>query len=401
MINDTIVSHVILTPTSNGYQPRSILSLLNAGGGQLRAFSNYGSAPLHFITERGPFQDGETLIDMRYNSRTSQVVIERSFPLIDDYVAAKRNLLDSIRANRAFKLGEDVTQYIYRRIYAGGSVVRGTDGEIENGSTLFYAARGRFLDFGGLLPGDHIMINGVQYFVATCDNDYAIELTAPYAGATTTSALWEYIGGPTYRDLYFVPEQGPQFNEQTDQAQYNRAGYREVLRMISYDPFFYGLEQSQSWELEVDVGDLIFDGVGAWFGATSGVGRWLFYASTINKTVEVAYHGTVKAKPSAVIIGPADNIQISNIDTNVIIGYTEPIGTGETLTIDSLDQTALLDDGVTETDVANYITGDISAFSLEPDRGAPDGINNINISFDSASPFSRAVLYWRNRFDGD
>jgi len=65
----------ILVQTNAGYRAFALLILLGFTSRKLRSVANFGLAPLHFITQRGPFQNGETPLDMRYDVRTIQIAI--------------------------------------------------------------------------------------------------------------------------------------------------------------------------------------------------------------------------------------------------------------------------------------------------------------------------------------
>ena len=68
----------ILVPISGGYKAYSLLVLLGIDRRMLRSTANFGNAPMHFITQRGPFQDGETAIDMRWDTRVMQLMVSEA-----------------------------------------------------------------------------------------------------------------------------------------------------------------------------------------------------------------------------------------------------------------------------------------------------------------------------------
>src|SRR5512139_1250489 len=70
----------IIVPTSTGYKPYNILTLVSTGRKVLESIRGAGMAPLHFLEQRGPYQDGSTPLDMRWDNRVVQIAITESFP---------------------------------------------------------------------------------------------------------------------------------------------------------------------------------------------------------------------------------------------------------------------------------------------------------------------------------
>ncbi len=382
-----------------------LLNILGINADTLRAFENAGMAPLRFITTRGPFQDGETVLDMRFDPRVIQILVaERLCEHIDKW-DRRADLLSYLRPNRSFGISFD--PLVLRRWLPAGKVERGTGLQITSGSNVVTCLSARFVDRGGLRPGDAFEITygfeaGV-YRIVSVPNDYTLVLDHTFL--LDDVAHYAYRRGHALRDLHVTLEQGPKFDEGLDPEPAYPHGYREVLRFIAHDPFWYGAEQSQSWVITEATGDLIFDGQGAWFAVNPGDnGRWLFASNYVGHLTHVVYWGTVGAKPVITIEGPAENPVIENktIGTHIALNYN--VGAGEVVTIDTLNLTVTNNTG---SNLLPFMSGDIATFQLSPppqappvDRRLEGGVNEITITFGGASLSSRARMTWRNRYVG-
>jgi hypothetical protein len=266
-----------------------------------------------------------------------------------------------------------------------------------NGSIVVTSHDGRFIG-RGLDAGASIIIAGVTYTIAGVPNDYTLNLTAVYAGATDTGVAWSFRRGWGKRDLFCLLEQGPAFNE--DQGpQFPSSGYREVLRFVAHDPFWYSQEQTQSWTIEA-LDALVFDTDGtsqvrAWFGKTPGEGFWFFGGDSVSASVQVVYWGTKGAKPVFTITGPAINPIVDNTTIGARIEMDYSAVLGETITIDTLALTVTNNFGE---NLSPNTTGNLATFELSPAPQAPNRINNIFVSFGGGvSGQSAVTMTWRNR----
>lgn len=372
-----------------GYRPYTLLHLARK---LLHGTSGFGLSPLHFITSRGPFQDGETALGMRLDTRTVQIIVGEPVSTDTEYWDKRGELLDLLRPNRSFD--GTVRPLIYRKWYPAGKTEFGNDMVTTNGSTTVTSATARFLE-RGLDAGQAITIGAAPYTVADAPNDYTVTLSAAYGGATDTNVHFQWRRGWGKRDLYCLLEGGPNFDEGPESSPYYPRGYYEVLRFVAHDPAWYGLEQSEDWTLPARLGALVFDGVGAWFGAG---GEWLFDTSYVSETVEIVYWGTVGANPIITIDGPAALPVVTNdtADTEIRLDYT--VVEGETVTIDTLALTVTNGDG---DNLTPYLTGDLATFTLEPPPQAPARANEITVSFASGKIGASAItMTWRNQYIG-
>lgn len=69
-------------------------------GRWVMSHSGLGTPPLEFITERGPFQHGETVKDIFLRPRVVQLLIRQQFCNREAYWSGRASLLDAIRPNR-------------------------------------------------------------------------------------------------------------------------------------------------------------------------------------------------------------------------------------------------------------------------------------------------------------
>ena len=134
-------------------------------------------------------------------------------------------------------------------------------------------------------------------------------------------------------------------------------GFRDVFRYIAHDPFWYGLEQSETWDIAGSIGDLVFDGFGAWFGTTPGTGRWLFYPTFVGETVNLVYWGHEAGFPIIEIYGPANDPKIVNTTIGITLTFSYSVAVGEKVTIDTQNLTVSNNAG---DNLSPYLSGDIA-----------------------------------------
>ncbi len=397
----------ILIPSGSGtYESYPLAHLARK---MWRASSNFGLAPLHFLEQRGPFQDGSSPLGMRYDTRTIQILIGDQQGCRTEHWDRRWDILDLLRPNRAFGLDGTITPHVYRKWLPNGKIQRGIDGAITAADNTLTSHGGRFIHWG-LEVGQALTVSTATagadndtWYVLTCPNDYTVTLGdaagAAHNFANTETVHWEYTRGWGKRDLYCLLEQGPTFNDGPDGQPYYPSGFREALRFVAHDPFWYGLEQTETWVLLDAPADLVFDGSGAYLGDGALVdGRWLFATAYVGESATIVYWGTRFAKPTITITGPAIDPIISNttIDATLTMNYT--IAAGEVVTINTLNQTAANAAG---TNLMPYLSGDLADFGLYPDPQAPNRNNTVHISFGGAvAGVSAAILTWANRYIG-
>lgn len=385
----------ILVPTSTGRKAYNLLELLGFGKTTISATGGMGYAPLHFISQRGPYQDGETPLDMRWDTRTIQIVINERLANRTAFFDRRYELVDMLRANRSFD--GTVTPLVYRKWLPGGMRYGSGDLETTAASNTVTSELGKFIH-NGLRPGCRLVIiggaNAGTYLVTGITNDYTATVT-PALAATATDQQFYYSRANSYRDLFCLLEAGPNFDESVE-ARGVPVGYTEALRFVAHDPFWYGDEQNDYFVLPGDVDDLIFDGEGAWFGEAPGVGRWLFATDYVGLQTDLIYWGHEAAYPTIIINGPANDTTVSNNTTGATITLDYNIALGESVTIDTVNLSVENNLG---DNLFPYLTGDLASFALWPEPQAPDRKNTISVSFDDGLVGSSSVsISWRNKY---
>ena len=389
-----------------------------------------GKAPSHILRQRGPFQDGSTVIDLRWDGRTVQLDFAKSRRTRHEYWDLRYELMDMLRPNRAFDLTRSTPQpLILRHWMPGGKLQRGVDLRLVAGSATVTAHHGRFVHWG-LQVGDIFTISNStaddgDYFVIDVPNDFSAVLasalgppvvlfsasnseggyvepgTSPPPPPAYVPVHYEYRRGQSYRDLYLLLEEGPSYAEASPVLP---TGIQDSLVLTADDPFWYGAEQEQSWNLAATFGDLVLDSegdcapgaFGGWMGATSGVGRWLFYPNYVGEAVAVVYWGHEGAAPLIEITGPATNPSITNSTLGVTLTMDYTVAAGEVVTIDTLDLTVTNNFGA---NLFAYLNGDVANFAISPNPQAPQRINEINLSFsEGQGGISEGKILWRNRY---
>lgn len=82
-----------------------VYSFDDAGGRFLESFTGEGMPPIEYRTDRGPFQDGETVIDWVLRPRVIQYVHRRGSDSRHGYWDARADLLNHLRPNRQLTIG--------------------------------------------------------------------------------------------------------------------------------------------------------------------------------------------------------------------------------------------------------------------------------------------------------
>ena len=191
---------------AGGYVAYSVLNLLGWDYRRLGSTSGFGLAPLHFITQRGPVQDGQTPLDMRWDPRVIQIVISEFFANRTRFFDKRWTLVDLLRPNRSFAT-TSIQPLIYRKWLPGGIMYRANDLVTTAGSATVTSFRGKFVHNG--LRTDKESATSRRGFVLTITsgadagtydvldvpNDYTLILDTNMA-ATDTGVAYEYTSIP-------------------------------------------------------------------------------------------------------------------------------------------------------------------------------------------------------------
>jgi len=141
-------------------------------------------------------------------------------------------------------------------------------------------------------------------------------------------------------------------------------------------------------------------------GGTTHIDRLVFpiwfTGTLISAYLNLTYLGTWLSYPIIVVTGPADNLLIRNVTTNEkleLVGYN--IGPGEVVTFVTEYGNKTVTNQVGD-NLLPYLTtdSDLATFHLEPDPGAPGGVNQMYVYASNATPATQVVIYWQTRFIG-
>lgn len=102
-----------IAPDGNVYK-------FDTGDRFLMSDEGYGLPPIEYITQKGPFQHGETVIDYRLGPRVIQLQLRQDSCSRDDYWDNRALLLNSIRPNR--NVGVTFSTGVLRKIFQDGTM---------------------------------------------------------------------------------------------------------------------------------------------------------------------------------------------------------------------------------------------------------------------------------------
>lgn len=111
----------------------------------LMTIEGEGMPSINYITQKSPFQHGETLIDYRLQPRVIQMVLDHKGKSRDDYWANRTSLLNAVRPNRG-SVGF-VGQGTLRKIFSNGNI-RDLDCVIQQGPVFSARDIGVWNEYG-------------------------------------------------------------------------------------------------------------------------------------------------------------------------------------------------------------------------------------------------------------
>jgi len=280
-----------------------------------------GMPPIEYITERGPLQHGESLIDYRLRPRIITMVTRRKFPCRQDYWDGRDDLLDSLRPNR-----QAIGQFnpgVLRKILPDGST----------------------------------------------------------------------------RDIEVMIESGPAF-EPRALDRWDERAFTEILRFVAHDPTFYDpVTHAEQWVLIVEDNLIFYEAPAYTDRAVFPI--WFTWARTISAYADITYIGTWLSHPTIVVTGPATNPLIRNVTTDerLELAYTVAAGEIVTFVMQYGNKSVMNQWG---DNLLPYLTtdSDLATFHLEPDPGAPGGVNQMYVFCSNATLATQVVIYWHTRYIG-
>jgi hypothetical protein len=104
-----------------------------------------GLPPINYITQKGPYQHGETLLDYRLGTRTIQLIVRQDSCNRYDYWSNRAALLDAIRPN--YQLLNNFNPGTLRKKLPDGSI-RSIDVVIDEGPTFVARSTDTWDEYG-------------------------------------------------------------------------------------------------------------------------------------------------------------------------------------------------------------------------------------------------------------
>lgn len=279
-----------------------------------------GMPPIDYITQRGPFQHGETVLDYRLRPRVVQLVHRRNTCSRDEYWEARADILNLLRPNRSAY--GSISTGVLRKILADGTQ-RDLNVMIEQGPEFAPRSLEQWDEYG----------------------------------------IYETLRFIAHDPIFYDPEvQSVAFTvaEQNELVFYNAITGASALSINfrrSYDP---------------SVSDV---------PPPTDLGRGLVFAyGIINQSISITYVGTWLAYPTLVITGPLSGGTITNAATGEKLHFNYDVADGETVTV-NLNYG---EKSVTNQNGRNLIhtltyDSDLSTFHLAPAPEVTGGVNTLNI----------------------
>lgn len=84
------------------------------------SFTGWGMPPIEYITQRGPYQTGQTVLDFRVQPRVIQLTHRRNGNCRDDYWDIRSDFINALRPNRAVGGGFEPGRL--RKVLSDGSI---------------------------------------------------------------------------------------------------------------------------------------------------------------------------------------------------------------------------------------------------------------------------------------
>jgi hypothetical protein len=198
----------------------------------------------------------------------------------------------------------------------------------------------------------------------------------------------------TRLDINAIIQEGPRFRPR-QLNEWDEFGFTEVLRFICHDPTFFDPDQDSLTFSLPTYSHLVFP-------VTLVPGDdMVFGISTIEESDTISYTGTWLTYPTIVLTGPMENPVVENITTDEKLELEYNIDEGEVVTITlEYGNKAVTNGGGTDLVGTLSTDSDLGTFHIAPDPEAPDGNNQIDVSFGGANENSQIVISYYTRFIG-
>lgn len=389
-----VITQLLIPDGGTNYRVWDLTSILVAEKG-------LSLPPLNYLTQRGPYQHGDTVVGMRVEPRTIQVALSLEYGSGLDHRRAREDWIAKTSPVNAGDLLAPARPYIYRKIMRNRYKVQRTDLVTVNGSAIVTSTTARFVQWGLAAGQPFNITSGADtgtYVIASVQNENTLTLTANLTADATAIEYYCYTG-IVVRDIDVFVEAGPAL--EVDRSSFSRSR-REVLRLVAHDPIWRDpVIQSITWAVDIS-GNLIFYESPDW--TDRAVFPIWFSGDFIMSNVTLTYAGTWLTRPVITLNGPFTLFKLTNNSTGdqLILNYNA--AQGETVTIDVYALRAYNQNNI---DLTNYLynsgtqDSDLVTFGLVPHPMIVDGLNSISIEINTALPqVTRAVMTWQSRYIG-
>lgn len=207
-------------------------------------------------------------------------------------------------------------------------------------------------------------------------------------GSLAPFRLRKWFRDGSRRDLYVMVDQGPEFLPQQPN-QWDQWAFTETIRFVAHDPTWYDAVVSTTSVVPTTTDNLVFP----------FTFPFLFGSGVVSESSAVTYSGTWAAFPTITIDGPINGPQIANSTTGETLNLGYNIGAGETVTINLEAKTITNNFG---TNLIGYLSADsdLATWHLEPEPGAPAGVNTISFAGWGATGATMFTIAWNTRYVG-
>jgi hypothetical protein len=386
----------LLYPSGNGqFDVLDLTSMMLSEQGS-------GMPPLHYNTQRGTYQHGETPVSMRLDPRIIMLSLVSEHDSRSQMYDNLERLLGKLNPGRNWGIDGDLTTCIYRKIIPGGRMQWRSDLVTTGGSKTITSNTGRFAEWG-LSPGDSFIIltgsNAGDYVVEQVVNENTLLLTQEMAFSDSGSQ-YRVFANQIVRDIYVLLEDGPRL---VDDREVDTLSMSGVIKLIAHDPVWRNpILQSITWQVQ-NLSNLVFYENPNWLDRA--VFPIWFGSNFISAETALVYHGTWFSRPMIIINGPFTKVELENISTGDKLHMLYTAGAGEQVTInlDALTVTNNYGQSLMRFMSTPYsdVDSDLITFGLYAAPQVVGGINNMRINIsDAVFGQTSATMYWYARYIG-
>ncbi len=373
-----------------------------------------GMPPIEYLTERGIWQHGESVLDYRLRPRTLQMVYREKACDRETYWRNRGGVgLRRQRALRVLSADTDtdtvntvepsqcnVDDRVYLQVESGLTGLSTGFYYVQRAAGLYGVALavtpgGAKLNITATGTGWLTNVAGIRPLQAGL-----LDVLRPNRQVGTTTRpgrLRKVLADGSKRDLDVFIAGGPSF-EPRQQDRWDEWAYQEVLRFTAYDPTWYDPDAETHSLIQSSAGGLFFPALEPFlFGGVASYTSHLFY------------YGTWPARPKLQVHGPATHVILRN--------QCNPYGTMATIertldiVVDLADWETLVLDLAPEDRPCTIEPGgrvvvpsadsDLATFCLEPHPTAGYGLNLLTCTVVGVEAGSTgAYITFNTRFIG-